>query len=223
MRGGSGRAFTLIELLVVILIISLLTALLLPGVAAAKRAAGRFNCSHQLHGLGTAFASYAAGHRRYPPYGSSRTTRVRSYLLAEPPVIEDWSALYFEHRLSSIHVLFCPAVKSPLHQLDNPQNSWSSGSLRTGYSRRFFPVGPTGVTNVDAVDQGQAMAADLIISPSQISMQHEDGVNVLYAGGAVVFRQDIAEIFAAADVAPTASANNAQADAVWTALDMSAH
>jgi prepilin-type N-terminal cleavage/methylation domain-containing protein/prepilin-type processing-associated H-X9-DG protein len=57
------RAFTLIELLVVISIISLLMAILVPGLGRAKAQAQRSYCSSNLRQIGVAFQSYLDDNR----------------------------------------------------------------------------------------------------------------------------------------------------------------
>ena len=213
------RAFTLVELLVVITILGLLMSLLLPAALAAQRAARRALCSAQLHAVGVGMVQYAASHRYYPPYGSSQINRARNYLLTNPPSVEDWSVLYSDGKLSTDQVLFCPAMTSATHQYDNPQNAWITGSLRTGYSRRYLPVNAiTGLTHVSQIGEGQVLAADLVISPSWVSFQHIFGINVLYAGGSVEFRTDALDLFASAGLADDTAASNDQIDQVWNAL-----
>jgi prepilin-type N-terminal cleavage/methylation domain-containing protein/prepilin-type processing-associated H-X9-DG protein len=68
-RLGVGRArlgFTLVELLVVIAILSVLAALLLPAVQAAREAARRQVCLTNLKQVAAALANYESAHRQFP-------------------------------------------------------------------------------------------------------------------------------------------------------------
>jgi prepilin-type N-terminal cleavage/methylation domain-containing protein len=61
------RAFTVVELLVVISIISLLMALLLPAVQAARESGRRITCSNNMAQLGKSVQLYLGSKQNYPP------------------------------------------------------------------------------------------------------------------------------------------------------------
>jgi prepilin-type N-terminal cleavage/methylation domain-containing protein len=77
LRKTNHRGFTLIELLVVISIIAVLIALLLPALAAAKRATRVSMCMSNQKQIGIGLASYATDDRSYlyPPAVSFMFTR----------------------------------------------------------------------------------------------------------------------------------------------------
>ncbi len=76
MKTPAPRAFTLIELLVVIAIIALLVAVLLPALAAARKAGKSTVCLSNLRSIGQAHVLYSGDHRErvVPSYTMTGTT-----------------------------------------------------------------------------------------------------------------------------------------------------
>ena len=90
------RGFTLVELLVVIAIIGVLMGLLLPAVQAARAAARRTQCNHNLAQIAIATQSYDLTHDAYPlgtsdvadPISWNQTGFQHSYLVRLLPHID---------------------------------------------------------------------------------------------------------------------------------------
>lgn len=101
------RGFTLLELLVVITIISILAAMLLPGLARAREAARRASCSNNLRQMGLVFTMYASeSNGEYPTLQNYvgdqcdlKNTRVLMF---------DGKKIYPEY-LAETRVLVCPS------------------------------------------------------------------------------------------------------------------
>lgn len=89
----ANRGFTLIELLVCIGIVSLLAALLLPAVQAAREAARCVNCRNNLRQIGIALQNYADAFSQYPANTNTPWTIAAAPQYGQRPIYDA-----FDHR-----------------------------------------------------------------------------------------------------------------------------
>lgn len=120
---GQRRALTLVELLIVVAIVSLLMAMLLPAVGAAREAARRTACHNHLRQIGLALNTYHDSHGTFPTgCAELETKRIAWSLLILPrleqqPVFEAFDQRYsYRHANNSrsaetvIPTYLCPST-----------------------------------------------------------------------------------------------------------------
>jgi prepilin-type N-terminal cleavage/methylation domain-containing protein/prepilin-type processing-associated H-X9-DG protein len=103
------KAFTLIELLVVISIIALLIGILLPSLAAARRAAQSAICSSQMRQFGLADQMYRPDHNYYVLPMDLDNSSSKSH----PKKIRAWqNFVYVEYMNQNEEVFQCPSLSA---------------------------------------------------------------------------------------------------------------
>lgn len=173
-RPGVG-GFTLIEVLVVISILGLLVALLIPAVQAAREAARRGQCAHNLRQLGLALNAYTAAYGCLPP-GSGYSAPVHVALL---PYLEQSAAYHglnfglflgpgAAHPANTTSVgagtklFLCPSDAAPEAQATGRNNYAGNngvGVQKFGYNGVFAQFGQSPVRFGDVTDGASATAA----------------------------------------------------------------
>jgi prepilin-type processing-associated H-X9-DG protein/prepilin-type N-terminal cleavage/methylation domain-containing protein len=190
-REGEGVfGFTLVELLVVIAIISILAAMLLPGLARAKSAAKSTACKSNLRQLGIALNLYVSDFHKYPP-----GVGFEQYLVPDWSHLEIVSRSTFAHHLAryvSVNrsmfgynsgVFVCPEDKAadlPMNgtvasgTLYNDQGddgvfvigvsraSYGFNAFGTGFNTPSPALGLSGATGVAISDSQVKAPADMI-------------------------------------------------------------
>jgi len=137
------HAFTLIELLVVISIISLLIAILLPALAAARETSRRIKCATAERQIGLAFFMYADDYKDYVPRVGTAPVMTSSW---SQPTSDPWSRVLMEGQYIKepagrtaatfpkiSHPFYCPSDNSEYGGGDNTGKR--SYSMSNAYGR----------------------------------------------------------------------------------------
>lgn len=145
------HGFTIVELLVVILILSILIALLLPALAAARRMAVITDCASNLHQIMIAMGAYADENNGYLPMGDQENGNltftnngnpaglallVSGGYLGPAPV---WHPDQWWYPPTPSPLLWCPTLFCPgrTYTDENGQNYYEPANMNGWYSQRM--------------------------------------------------------------------------------------
>lgn len=156
-------AFSIIELITVVAIVSILVALLLPAIQAARESARRATCAAQLRQLGIASHSYVNSHNKYPPGVKQwpfsppvayRGVSLFAYLL---PYLDEANSLAtwdYDNPMNNadqgsasrtalvLPLLVCPSDEIPTNPINYTDRDWTYALTSYGGSggtRSYFP------------------------------------------------------------------------------------
>ncbi len=141
------HAFTLIELLVVISIISLLIAILLPALGAARKSAQAISCASNLRQIGIACMSYAADNHDTLPLvkadvGTGNINDDRWWVLLPRLGYISGVSNFRYHKASQLSLLRCPTTHGQYNTDKTPYtfNGWVGKANDSAPNTAIGPV-----------------------------------------------------------------------------------
>lgn len=185
-------AFTIVDVLVSIVVVGVLIAIMLPGLAAARDSSRRVVCASNLRQVGIGVFLYGNDNNDRLP----ALTGVAGFQ-PEPPPAEslvlldsggwDGLGLLFEGDfLSDGQVVYCPAhTGDDTYARFAPSFRSGSGFVRGNFFYRGR--GPVGETNLGTIQPYSALAVDGF--EDERDSNHADGANLLAAGLSVAWRE----------------------------------
>lgn len=187
------RGFTLVELLVTISIISILAAMLLPGLARGQEAARRASCTNNLRQLGMTFKMYTSENAgSYPTIqraiGEDCAQRNSGILMFDGP------SVYPEY-LTEARVLICPSALDAVSEFQSGR--WNRPDGRNG-SRKDGSVNPCLLDQIAYFYLGWILETDWIAEPGT---------------------RDVSQVFAEALRKQVTTSKTEELDKDWTFTD----
>ena len=206
-------AFTLIEVLVVISIIALLIGLIMPALAAARKAANVSTCSSNLRQIGIGIFSYGADFESELPRGPDNISFYFGTPWNQLATSQAWiSSEQARNGLGTLlpgylldpRVLFCPDddTNDPVEELRHIQ-SLSSDAYVSYLFRQLDQTTSTRLESLGRNEAGlaaRALAVDLnslgTLHPALHRTNHQnETVNILYLDGHVIAKPNVNDVF----------------------------
>lgn len=227
------------DVLVTLAVITILIGILLPSFTMVRESARRVICASNLRQVGLGLNMYAQSSNEWlPPSVFLPASGTRNASVAGRPELMDtlrttraefpdrpwgqWDGLglMFQHGiLSAPQVFYCPSHPGS-HHFSRYERSWTGqdGEIVSNYQYRG--IGPLGQRRLFQIPTDSALVTDTLRSYDNLN--HKGGFNLLQAGLAVTWFEDvgneIADIIMARAAGGPSSSSQGVADA-WGRLD----
>jgi type II secretory pathway pseudopilin PulG len=232
------RAFTLIDLLVSLAIVSILIALMLPAISMVRESTRKVVCASNLRQVGLAINMFADDNGGLLPdsqflpeearantYSVWLPERMDTVLLRSDDVIGNpsnrWDGLGHliqGEYLSAPNTFYCPSHRGNF-MFEDAQSDWarvdSADEIIVNYLYRG--MGPNFNRRLYRIDARAALTTDTIRSYEDLN--HKDGFNVMQAGLAVDWYEDIGGQIANDLLARGGQNDSATTQDAWDRLD----
>lgn len=203
------RAFTLMDLLVSIAIISVLIAILLPAISKVKESTRRVICGSNIRQLGLGVSEYANDHRErlpgsvfLPPPRSNTVSypalhRMDTVWLTQeefPEMRGDlWDGLgllYRDEYVTAASIYYCPSHQGNF-MFEDAADRWDNHNRDQEIIANYLyrGAGPDDSRVLFRIQPTAAIVTDTLRSYEDLN--HEGGFNILQAGLAVSWHEDI--------------------------------
>lgn len=209
---SNARGFSLLELMVVLVITTLLTALLFPGMRAARDSAHKLMCASNMRQLGTGVMLYASDHKDRVPHSQQAdrgfrldqmSLTVRKNITPGSNELElDGIGLLvgggsWGFYCDSLECLFCPSHTNN-HTLDRYEQGLQVSRYRLLAPQRAFGNFQYVGYDPDRAQVTRLTDANLLITDgfrTQADFNHVHGMNKLYGDGSIEWWSDVANAF----------------------------
>lgn len=224
------------DVLVTLAVITILIGILLPSFTMVRESARRVICASNLRQVGLGLNMYAQGSNEWlPPSVFMPTANARGSSAVRPELMDtlrtspadyadrawgQWDGLglmYQQGILSAPQVFYCPSHPGA-HPYSRYERAWTGpeGEIVSNYQYRG--IGPEGQRRLFQIPTDSALVTDTLRSYTDLN--HQGGFNLLQAGLAVTWFEDVGNEIADIVARTTGGGSSSQAVSdAWNLMD----